>query len=1540
MIQFVLLMQKSVSYLEQEEYHNAFESLTSVIELKPDCAAAYYLRGEALRQLELYPEALTNLDRAIELDSEDAEYYDLRSQVKAKLNNYQGAISDCNIAISLGCQTVEIYFGRGYYHWILNNYSEAIANYTKALDLDSELPYLYFLRGLAKQQLENYQSALADFNLAIKLDSSDGEYFFERGYTHAKLDDQQQAIKDYTEAIRLIPEYLEAYANRGNTYIKIGKLDSAIADYTEAIQLDPEIIAIYQNRGKAYSEIKQSDKAIADWQQRIKLLQDRDDISANTIKAVLLNLIEAESAKNQSNLLEERDNSWLGGIGKKLGNFLGKDRESAAFTQAQKHLKNATEAIAQKDYQQAIAYLNEAIEEENSAHPFIYFMRGEAYRELGETLAAYKDYEQAAILFERQGDRENAQIAIEVAVALATEIYTEDEENTDRELSLIYRPKSADEETISDPSIADLERVIDELYQEAQYIIQEGVSRFTGYFILQDSETKDYIQGMWDTCFYPAGGFQLEWSCNGNRSWFPLPQTDSEAKEILRLWLEDIQACSVLNWEIIGDNDPVSLKHPSRRGFKIIHLLKQYEAGERNFRKEDLSKANLFEADLQGINLSHACLVAADLRGANLTRANLAEADLRDSCLIEADLRGANLEGTKFEGAIYDEDTEFPDDFDPEVAEMEFYVYEEDDESISDSANSCYLETAEEIRAFITHIKAFETLWLDTEIADWQTRHPRLSLIQVLADPQDLTGESTYILDVLDKPEIASEFINQIMTNVRIEKVFHNASFDLRYLGGKEQAKNITCTYKIAQQISKKVLRTSNLKLKTLAVELCNFPQAEIANEQGSDWGKRPLSREQIKYAKMDTVYLAKVHHRLLEFKPNMLLLQPDSFSVTDVRVAFECPRLFYVSKHFGGKTLFVPKSGTFGIGNTFHKLANDFITTIKQESQFKALFEPSAKQLKVEAIASQMQNIFYSLVFFPHYLQPTIQTKPNLAPALDRVWQGIRNLIKKWAELLINNRAYCDADKLFDRTFISSEYKLQHDFNLPNGTQQPIAGKLDCLIYDYSQNSLRVVELKTYAPVDPSAQLAQVALYSYMIHKTKKVPVDSAVYCVLPEFKEYFYAWSELETNVHQVIPFKLQQMQKWLQWQPSQPDAPPPTSNSNLCEICPQQKKCQSFFKVADEKHKPIPPIKIELLTEPNPQPQPQPSIDADKIGQRLVKILQSYSLNVSYQGAAVGSAFIRIKLKPDLGVKVVSIANRSEDLKVHLGISAPPLIATQAGYVSVDVPRKDRQIVNFYDYIKQEHDSINTAVKIALGIDLEGKLIEADLSDPNTCHFLVGGTTGSGKSEFLRSLLLSLIYRYSPQQLKIALVDPKRVTFPEFESKPWLFSPVVKDSEQAIALMEELVREMDKRYQLFETAGCPHLDAYNQKQTSTKNYLPRIVCIFDEYADFMTEKETRNALEQSIKRLGAMARAAGIHLIVATQRPEAKVVTPIIRSNLPGRIALSTASEADSKIILGGNQTEGAYLLGKGDLLYQFGAQLQRLQSLFADVVRLPF
>lgn len=860
-----------------------------------------------------------------------------------------------------------------------------------------------------------------------------------------------------------------------------------------------------------------------------------------------------------------------------------------------------------------------------------------------------------------------------------------------------------------------------------------------------------------------------------------------------------------------------------------------------------------------------------------------------------------------------------------------------------------YLTRTAEIQAAIAQFAAHRILWIDTEVADWQTPCPRLSLIQVLAQETDCTGEFTYILDVLEKGELVQEFVRKIMANPDIEKVFHNASYDLRFLG-KSQSQNVTCTLKWARKLKRDRLGVSNLKLKTLAAELCQFSDIH-PEEQSSDWGQRPLTQRQLTYAKMDTVYLAQVYLKLRQFTepqpspippivtmPKSESSDPKSLTATNVRVAFECPRLFYLGHHFGKMTMFIPTPTAFGIGNPFHELAKQFVALILEAPEFTEFLTDSPPKLNANTLAQQMQTRFYDLRFYP-YLQSTMQSDPHKLPALNQIWLGLKGLIQRYAELLVTNRQFYSADSVLAKTFIARELSLNYQFDLPDRTRQLVRGQVDNLIMHGQGDRLCAVEYKTYQTADLSAQLAQVALYSYMLKQQKNCPVDSAVYCVLPEFKEYHYTWEELEPTVHQLIPYKLQQMRDWLRWEPSHPNPPPPTPQAHLCEICPQQQKCQTFFEsspvAVDSPPLKSPPPAVKIPQTPPQTPVPKPTQNADAIGQQLTDTLKSFKINVDYLGAAIGPAFIRVKLKPAPGIKVASILKLSADLQVQLGIPVAPLIAPQAGYVSVDLPRGDRETAEFSHYIHRQQNPPDAPVKIAIGIDLDGNLIEADLSDPNTCHFLVGGTTGSGKSEFLRSLLLSLLHRNQPNHLKIALVDPKRVTFPEFEKMPWLLSPIVKESEQAIALMAELVCDMETRYRKFESAGCNDITSYNRKAT---NPLPRIVCIFDEYADFMAEKEIRTDLELSIKRLGAMARAAGIHLIIATQRPEAKVVTPIIRSNLPGRIALRTASEADSSIILGGQETSAAYLLGKGDLLYQMGSQLYRLQSLFASRIDL--
>ncbi|MUG94997.1 ribonuclease D [Scytonema sp. UIC 10036] len=174
-----------------------------------------------------------------------------------------------------------------------------------------------------------------------------------------------------------------------------------------------------------------------------------------------------------------------------------------------------------------------------------------------------------------------------------------------------------------------------------------------------------------------------------------------------------------------------------------------------------------------------------------------------------------------------------------------------------------YLTSESMIRSLIAECTKASTLWIDTEVAEYNTRNPRLSLIQVLDEPTDLSGDRVFLLDVLNQPHTVSEFIDKIMVNSKIEKVFHNASYDLKLLGGKK-AKNITCTLELAKQIPYYALPVPNYQLKTLAEELCNFQEID-KQEQKSDWGRRPLTEDQLEYAYLDCIYLAQVYLNLIE---------------------------------------------------------------------------------------------------------------------------------------------------------------------------------------------------------------------------------------------------------------------------------------------------------------------------------------------------------------------------------------------------------------------------------------------------------------------------------------------------------------------------------------------------------------------------------------------------------------------------------------------------------------------------------------------------
>jgi DNA segregation ATPase FtsK/SpoIIIE, S-DNA-T family len=221
------------------------------------------------------------------------------------------------------------------------------------------------------------------------------------------------------------------------------------------------------------------------------------------------------------------------------------------------------------------------------------------------------------------------------------------------------------------------------------------------------------------------------------------------------------------------------------------------------------------------------------------------------------------------------------------------------------------------------------------------------------------------------------------------------------------------------------------------------------------------------------------------------------SFTATQVRLAFECPRLFYLGTHYKGKTVFIPDREVSGIGKPFHHLATEFISLCRSDSRFRSILSPAAEHLQPETVAREMQQLFYQSIFFP-YLQHAIQTHPKSATALNRIWEGLKGLIYRYATLLVTNRHHCRAEEVIEQTFVDRELMLKMTMTLPDGGKQLVRGQFDCLVYNFADRRLCVVEYKTYQPADLSAQLAQVSLYSYMLARQKKQPVNAAVYCVL----------------------------------------------------------------------------------------------------------------------------------------------------------------------------------------------------------------------------------------------------------------------------------------------------------------------------------------------------------------------------------------------------------------------------------------------------------
>lgn len=327
----------------------------------------------------------------------------------------------------------------------------------------------------------------------------------------------------------------------------------------------------------------------------------------------------------------------------------------------------------------------------------------------------------------------------------------------------------------------------------------------------------------------------------------------------------------------------------------------------------------------------------------------------------------------------------------------------------------------------------------------------------------------------------------------------------------------------------------------------------------------------------------------------------------------------------------------------------------------------------------------------------------------------------------------------------------------------------------------------------------------------------------------------------------------------------------------------------------------------------------IETDKNAETLVDTLKSFGVVTRIVGIHRGPSVTRYELQPAAGVKVSKITSLADDIALNLAANGVRIEAPIPGKaaVGIELANKVRETVCIRELIdSDEFRGANSKLSFPVGRDIEGKIIVGDIS--KMPHILIAGTTGSGKSVFTNSIIMSILYNASPDEVKLILVDPKQVEFPVYNGIPHLLIPVVTEAKKAAGALGWAVTEMLKRYKLFADNGVRDLKDYNKmaKDSDVLTPIPQIVIVVDELADLMMAAPKE--VEDSICRLAQLARAAGMHLIIATQSPRVDIVTGLIKANIPSRVALKVSNQMDSRVILDEGGAEK--LLGNGDLLYK--------------------
>jgi len=620
--------------------------------------------------------------------------------------------------------------------------------------------------------------------------------------------------------------------------------------------------------------------------------------------------------------------------------------------------------------------------------------------------------------------------------------------------------------------------------------------------------------------------------------------------------------------------------------------------------------------------------------------------------------------------------------------------------------------------------------------------------------------------------------------------------------------------------------------------------------------------------------------------------------SVSEILLAARCPRLlaYHLS---GGEGAW--RQGRGGAGPMPGKLFHDELAAPLHQSlssgdnllcrELQEILDISSDGYRPEILAFLERRC----------LLPLLREKSGSLSG-----EGILALargVETWGELMDRFLSSTGETDL-TRVFHDPERDLEAELHPRDGEPVRVRGRYDSLLFDVSAGEGVLLEFKGGTRSGFPEAFLQVALYAMLIRETTRVAVR-AIICHLEEEETPVteYSAAELEAAREDVLTAVRQSREVKRRVVEEGESGIEPSPISEVCGECAYASRCDRDWGGGEED-------------------------SPDEVGQGLetiVDVLQSLNIGVRAEGYINGPRFIRYKILPRKGTTVRKLLNKSEDLQIALSSPVPPLIRTQAGYVSLDVPKQNTTPLTLRDVWNRGAESRPVSrAAFPLGMTIEGEVEWADLSDPTMTSVLVGGTAGSGKSVFLRAAAVGLALNASEQELKLTLIDPKRVSFTDLKDLPHLASNVLMESGDALEALESLAETMEERYRILEASGEADVTEYNKRNP----LLPHQVLLIDEYADLILDREYKKRLEISVQRLGQKGRAAGVHLLLSTQRPDANIITPAIKANLQLTVALKVTNSSNSRVIL--DEAGAERLVGYGDMLVGGSVPVQRLQG----------